>query len=148
MKRDARLRGLSDDHHQALVLARRAIRAAQDTLREQTESWELVQERFATELEPHFEIEEERLLPQIEDLGEHALAQRVRMEHREIRDWIQASTEPLDVRLEHFGNALRKHVRFEERELFPVCERLLDSDSLEAVALAWRQAQNNRSVKP
>lgn len=120
MKRDARLQGLSSDHHRALVLAR-ALRSgtapALDALR--------------AELEPHFRIEEDVLLPALEAAGERALAERTRDDHTFLRS--APAGEALAERLE-------AHVRFEERELFPRCEAVLDGAVLDEVARRSRAA--------
>src|SRR5690606_13719040 len=64
MKRDERLRDLSDDHHSALVLARRARNAgAYAHSVKQGEVWGAVASAFAQDLAPHFAIEEQLLLP-------------------------------------------------------------------------------------
>ena len=79
MKRHPHLQPLSDDHHGALVLARRVALAAKQTPGRGalTKVWADLQDRFAQELEPHFRVEEERLFPQLEAAGERALAERL-----------------------------------------------------------------------
>lgn len=119
MKRDARLMGLSSEHHHALVLARRATRN-QLTLAE-------AQRRFDEELAPHFAVEEELLLPALRNAGAVELADRTRAEHAEIRAALARAD------LAELGRLLTEHVRFEERELFPACETLLAPSVLDAV---------------
>jgi hemerythrin-like domain-containing protein len=143
VKRHPYLQPLSDDHHGALVLARRiGLAAKQDPERPAlTSAWDDLQRRFARELEPHFRVEEERLLPQLEASGERALAARARADHARLREL--ARTEPDPVVAAQFADLLRRHVRFEERELFPRAERLLSLPVLEAAgraALAAREA--------
>ena len=143
MKRHPHLQPLSDDHHGALVLARRIARAAkQDPERPAlTQTWEDLQRRFARELEPHFRVEEDRLFPQLEASGESALAGRARADHKRLREL--ARSEPNPIVAAQFAELLQRHVRFEERELFPRAERLLPLSALEdagRAALAARQA--------
>jgi hypothetical protein len=134
MRRDPRLRPLSTDHHHALVLARDAQRAsvAQDP-RLLASVAERVREVFARELEPHFVIEEELLLPALEAIGEHALVARVREDHAALR--LAQDAEGLDTaqRLAAFATRLDAHVRFEERELFEVAQAKLGAAVLDAV---------------
>lgn len=128
MKRDPRLHGLSSDHHHALVLARRLLRATAQQRRDPVRI-EQVRERLERELAPHFAVEEELLLPALRAAGETEAVERTLAEHRTLRS---ALCEPGETdRLARFAELLTEHVRFEERELFPLCEahvpaRLLD----------------------
>jgi hemerythrin-like domain-containing protein len=141
VKRDDRLRDLSDDHHAALVLARRARNAgALAHVMKQREVWDAVARAFAQDLAPHFAIEERLLLPALTSVGEGALAERVRAEHVALRALLD-DPRALATRLSAFGDLLRDHVRFEEREVFPVAQEKLSSAALDAVALACRAAR-------
>jgi uncharacterized protein YeaO (DUF488 family) len=119
MKRDPRLHGLSSDHHRALALAR-ALRAEGATLA-----------GVMAELEPHFRIEEDVLLPALDAAGERALADRVREDHAFLRTCPAPAA---------FAARMADHVRFEERELFPRCEAVLDGAVLDEVARRSRAA--------
>ncbi len=143
MRRHPHLQPLSDDHHAALVLARRiGLAARQDPERDAlTKAWSGLRRRFARELEPHFRVEEEQLFPQLESRGEHALVERARADHARLRELVH--TEPDPVVAAQFAELLHRHVRFEERELFPRAESLLPLPVLEAAgraALAAREA--------
>ncbi len=118
MKRDERLRGLSVEHHHALVLARALEGGA---------AVPDLTARFATELEPHFRIEEEVLLPALAAAGGAALVARTLDDHGALRRLVREHAAA-------FGRRLREHVRFEERELFPACEAQLDPTVLAEVA--------------
>jgi formiminotetrahydrofolate cyclodeaminase len=143
VRRHPHLQPLSDDHHSALVLARRTRLAAErcrdgSTL---TKTWEDVTRRFASELEPHFRVEEERLFPQLESTGERPLVERARADHARLRQLVRVGPD-LDATME-FAELLHRHVRFEERELFPRAESLLALPTLEAAgraAVAAREA--------
>lgn len=141
MKRDDRLRDLSDDHHSALVLARRA-RSAADCVHaaQRREVWDDVVRAFARDLAPHFAIEERLLWPALVSAGEGALAERMRADHERLRGLLD-DPRPDTLRLSEFGALLRDHVRFEERELFPVAQERLPDDVLDAVALACRASR-------
>ena len=138
MKRDRRLRQLSDDHHQALVLARRATSAASVKPETLAALWDEVTRRFHGELAPHFSIEEKHMLPALERAGCAALAKRTRDEHAELRRIVIDDGHDLAIRLERFGTLLRDHVRFEERLVFEAVQERLSDAALEAVSEACR----------
>lgn len=131
MKRDPRLRGLSSQHHQALVLARALI---QEPLDWSLEHGLAFGERFDVELEPHFRIEDEVLLPALRRAGAVALAERTHIDHAFLRETVLAARRGDRVAARAFGERLGEHVRFEERELFPACEALLSDEVLAEVA--------------
>ena len=138
MKRDARLHGLSSDHHHALVLAR--------SLAERKREWTHADgvdlgRRFISELEPHFRIEEDLLLPALRHRGATTLVDRTVEDHAFLRSRVEAARSGDGVAARAFADRLRDHVRFEERGLFPACEELLPDDVLEAVA---RRAPHTR----
>ena len=137
MKRIAELRDLSDDHHGALVLARRCAQAASgDAARAET-VWREVRAAFASQLEPHFEIEERLLLPALEAIGEPGRADRIREDHASLRA-LAGLAAPSPAQLERFGRALEAHVRFEERDVFEVAQARLPAAALGAIAAACR----------
>lgn len=136
MKRDPRLRGLSSEHHHALVLARR--------VRAQATSWTAADDgadladRFARELAPHFALEESVLLTALHASGDAALialATRTEEDHAFLRQSIAAARGAAsEAILLAFADRLEAHVRFEERELFPACEAYLAASVLDEVA--------------
>jgi hemerythrin-like domain-containing protein len=131
MHRHPHLHGLSSDHHDALVLARELERAAAGWTRADGEA---LAARFARELEPHFRIEEELLLPALEACGGVALAERTRADHAALRAELRAAAAGDGAAVARFAARLFEHVRFEERELFPACERELAAELLAEVA--------------
>lgn len=133
VKRSQELIELTREHHAALVLARRAIVAARDASAARTLAAELT-EIFARELEPHFILEEQTLLPALRDAGEYARTTRTLDEHRQLRALAQAGASGDTASLLSFGLLLEAHVRFEERELFPLAEAILPAKVLAAVA--------------
>ena len=125
MKRDSRLAGLSADHHRALVLARRLESGAGDVAE--------LRASFDRELEPHFALEEDVLLPALRQIGEVALSRRTKEEHDHLRSALRRVEAGELTALKDFASALATHVRFEERELFPACEEHLPSTTLDQV---------------
>lgn len=140
MKRSAVLTPLSHDHHQALAVALRLRRAelAEDAVADFQQFWR-------GHGQTHFRIEEEVLLPIWARLGNADPAQvaRIANEHLEIRKLAhEIQSEPASlgtVRL--LGERLQSHVRYEERELFPLIEADLGEDALAVLAAAVEQAE-------
>jgi hemerythrin-like domain-containing protein len=135
MKRDPRLHGLSSEHHHSLVLVQR-IRAwlSRADLETEQEFLEQVFSRFSAELEPHFAAEEELLLPDLTGTIERDLAVRTTAEHQMMRELARdAKAGQLDA-LRAFADVLEAHVRFEEQQLYPLCERVIPDERLVEVA--------------
>ena len=138
MRRVAELRDLSDDHHTGLVLARRCRQAGRAGSNLSPEHmWEQVLEAFSRHLEPHFQIEDQHLLPALEAIGEMALAQRVRDDHTALRG-LRQSQAPSRSLLARFGELLESHIRYEERQVFETVQDRLPARSLQAIAAACR----------
>ena len=126
MKRNPVLQPLSREHHTALALAKACERAAiSEDVALVKRTCQRVISVFSNELEPHFQTEEVSLLPLLPGKDTQPLATRTLADHQQLRGLIE-SLHMNDVRaLENFGKCLTAHVRFEERELFPVLESLL-----------------------
>lgn len=133
MKRDPRLRGLSSDHHQALVLAQLLRRAS--TPEERALAAATLVERFERELEPHFRLEELRLLPALREVGEHAMVERTEIDHAYLREGVARVKRGEEVDLRAYGTRLDAHVRFEERELFERAQACLSSSVLDEIGV-------------
>lgn len=133
MKRHEKLRDLSDDHHTALVIARRCKRASEA---ETAEIGAAVAAALESHFEPHFAIEERWLVPGLDALGADAVARRLLEEHARLRA-LGAAPGDLET-LREFGIQLEAHVRYEEREVFAKYQERLPKETLEAVAEACR----------
>jgi len=126
MKRDAALVPLARDHHEALVLARRACKAGAglDDLREEVlQCW---RDRIA----PHFGIEERVLFPALAAAGGQVAVEKALQQHARLRAAVDEVHAGDATALAVWGAAMTEHVRFEDRELFPLAERLLDLGAL------------------
>lgn len=126
MKRHQNLQALSREHHSALQLALKAKRAAMsgDQAKIDTTAAACVA-AFSAELNPHFEIEETTLLPLLLEVGEDKLMAKVERDHKALRCLAVQMERPDAKTLRSFAELLTSHVRFEEREMFVVIERLL-----------------------
>lgn len=140
MKRAEALRPLSREHLDALLAAKRLSEAGD--LEEAQQAflgfWESDGRR-------HFRVEEEVLLP---SWAKHAEVDRpgvARMldEHLAIRREalrLAAGESSLEEARE-LGRLLHDHVRFEERQLFPIVEAALDAAGLADLAAAIEEAE-------
>ena len=128
MKRSSYLRDLSSDHHQALNLAREILKEFSGN-----SSMEpliaRVRRDYREKLAPHFEREEQTILPELKKLGESALVERTLEDHRLLGHLIEHLDDPSAI-LE-FAAALKAHVRFEERILFQTMQRIWDEKGVE-----------------
>ena len=144
MKRAPELRYLSDHHHQGLVQARRLRRAA--TGEERTapkETAEAFLKFWQEETTAHFREEEEVLLPILARYGGGAgrgpVAQML-AQHAQIRGLVMELSDEArkgvvkPETLEGLGELLETHIRLEEREVFPLIEKVLPEEGLAEVA--------------
>jgi len=140
-KRHPSLIPLSHDHHHGLALALRCRKHALGQLnpgdRQSLEGCATEVYRFLeSALLPHFDAEEKILFPA---LSEHAqcrpLATQLENEHDKFRAHLSRDSRPVELRkfLFDFGDLLERHIRLEERELFPMFEELMPPDEAERV---------------
>ncbi|MDH4234151.1 MAG: hemerythrin domain-containing protein [Gallionella sp.] len=126
MKRNPALQPLSREHHTALTLAKACERAARSGVAEQVSAaCQRAIRAYAIELEPHFLIEEQSLLPLLESAETQRLVQRTLADHQQLQALLKDLQQSNAYALERFGACLSAHVRFEERELFPALESVL-----------------------
>jgi hemerythrin-like domain-containing protein len=131
MKRHPALIPLSHDHHHALVEARRLRRVA-DTHESAAVATAFLR-FFAEDTVPHFREEEELLFPRVVDFEEaRELLVQALLEHQRLHaltarlQRIVTTGGAADGVMRELGELLEAHVRLEERQLFPLIERLLD----------------------
>ena len=142
MKRSESLTTLSRDHHKALYQAMRLRRAGEDDLAEiRGEALEFWSSHGAL----HFRIEEELLLPGFArhaDPDQEAVI-RVLLDHVWLRQRFAALGEGrLDLAAtRELGERLGRHVRHEERVLFPLIESALPDEELAALGRAIAAAE-------
>jgi iron-sulfur cluster repair protein YtfE (RIC family) len=152
MTRHPSLVPLSHDHHHGLALALRCRKQALgqirpmgvEGLRERAKEFHVF---FSSNLVRHFRAEEEILFPLISSLvpESQAIIDRLLKDHDEIR----AASNRLESEraagkiLFDLGDLLERHIRTEERELFPLFERHVGITEAEGAAeeirkiLAW-----------
>lgn len=140
MKRSPELTPLSHDHHAALFLAQRLRRAAavSDVRTEALSYWE----EHGRE---HFREEEDILLPAWFDrdpAADRAMAARIADEHLRIRTGMERLARDEPETTHELGELLDRHVRFEEREVFPLIEAGLDEEALAELGRRLAQAHD------
>jgi len=126
MKRHPTLIPLSHDHHHALVEARRLRRAADRDDDPEPVAAAFV-EFFAAVSVPHFREEEETLFPLVATVDEaRPLVVEALLDHQRLHALVAELRRSRDVRqpMREIGELLEAHVRREERELFPLIERV------------------------
>lgn len=137
MRRDVRLQELSRDHHRALVLARFIKAVCVGECLEDDVA--IARERFASEIIPHFRVEE-LLLSALEGCGVDHLVTRTRSEHATMLRLVEDARATDPAPLAALAQLMVEHVRFEERELYAACEERLAGDVLDAIARAHADA--------
>lgn len=142
MARGPTLIRLSHDHHHGLALALRCRKQALGQMKPM--GMEGLKERatevrnfFAQSLERHFLAEEGILFPAIDARSpeSHSVIEALIEDHQKIRSAAQSLENRVDVakNLFDFGDLLERHIRREERELFPLFEKHVTEDEAKRV---------------
>ncbi len=131
MKRAAALVPLSREHHDALVFARRAMAASSD-VSAATTCRDNILDLWDATIESHLQSEEASLLPALTAAGAKDAALTAQTHHDELRRLTRCLRDGDLSAIGPWGEAMRDHVHFEERELFPLAQRLLDLPALTA----------------
>jgi hemerythrin-like domain-containing protein len=143
MKRHAALQPLSRDHHVALVAAQQLRRA---TPADAAAVRDAFLEFWHEHGQQHFRVEEDVLLPAFATYGDPTDERIVRMlvDHVRIRASALAlerdATADVDA-LQELGAELERHVRLEEREVFPMIEAALPPAAAEELVTAVLRAE-------
>ena len=140
MKRHPALYQLSHDHHQGLILAQQLkkgtpqYKGMPSTLEGKKE---YAISLYRTELVKHFEDEEKILFPSVikRDDEVDKLIEEVISEHRKMESLVKDLMRKSDVTdlLDELGRLLEKHIRKEERKLFPKIEEILSEGELKTI---------------
>lgn len=141
MKRSPELTPLSHSHHKGLFTAKQ-LRQAEDldaAVAALIEFWEIHGDQ-------HFAIEEQVLLPAwlaLDPDADPELARRVASEHLELRVMVRRARrgEVTLEQLQRCGDDISTHIRFEERELFPMIEAALGDADLKQLGAELAEAE-------
>jgi hemerythrin-like domain-containing protein len=145
VKRGDFLRALSRDHHQGLSVALRLKRTTSATAREHRQRF---LDFWRAEGRRHFRVEEEVLLPAYarhSEVDEPAVV-RVLTEHVDLRRRaidLEANERPEVDQLNELGERLQRHIRHEERVLFPKIEAAIPEGELGDLAEAIERAEGS-----
>ena len=115
LKRAIELQPLSHDHHHGLQLCWK-IRTGFSRKIELERIKKYADWFFVTHLEPHFELEENYIFTVLD--SSHELVKQALTDHRRLKR-LFTQTSDLEKALGRIEEELEKHIRFEERVLFP-----------------------------
>ena len=148
---------LSHDHHHGLALALRCRKQALGQLRPMgvkglKERAGEFREFFANQLVPHFRAEEEVLFPQMRALvpeSESIIEQLIR-DHQQLRAAMPQleSGVGLGKLVFDLGDLLERHIRKEERELFPLFEQHVGETGVETIEDEIKKILDARPISP
>lgn len=147
MKRNKNLHPLSWQHHSGLLIARR-IKKGVANGSDITVIAHYMESMWNEHLNPHFKLEEDHLLPPMENLTEAAeLIERFNEEHALMRKQIQEILcKPTYAKLEEFSMTLTNHIHFEEKEFFPLAERIIPEKELDRIGRFFHEAYAEKQV--
>jgi hemerythrin-like domain-containing protein len=145
-RRHAGLIPLTHDHHHALAQIRRLIVSAQDEGQDLLEQSREFLDFFRDDTINHFREEEEIVFPlAIDDARAKPLLARVMVEHLEIHALVArlevqiAEGQVTQDTATQVAEALERHIRLEESEVFPLLEVVVSDDQLSTIQLSVRR---------
>jgi len=140
MKRHDSLAPLSREHHAALILARLLQKGAPAFKGLPTDTAGKAKyaiQFYRDELIPHFAAEENIVLSRVKGVDDKLdrLTEDIFREHKELRLLFDTilNTDHLEDHLDSLGFALEKHIRKEERELFPLIQDTCSESMLDGI---------------
>ncbi len=153
--RHASLIPLTQDHHQGLALALRCRKQALGQIRPM--GAEGLRERakefvafYASNLVPHFRAEEEVLFPLLRSAvpGSGEMIDELVRDHAQIRAAIPQFESGIGLAKLIFdlGDLLERHIRKEERELFPLFEQHVEGENAETAGVEIKKILQSVSM--
>ncbi len=137
MKRHKSLETLSFEHHDALVVALRIKKGLSKHIDLQPVA-EYALHIYKEHLRHHFEQEEKTLQEPLLGNPESVTAiERMMDEHErfaEIIEFLELQKGERKQLLKEFAELLEAHIRFEERTLFPLAEKIIPEGQLETIS--------------
>jgi hemerythrin-like domain-containing protein len=137
MTRGDELKPLSWDHHHGLVLAFRLKRGMNKGADKQVMT-DYILHAWHNTLHRHFSKEEEFLVEPLKKYSRNGkeLIGKLKIEHtffKELLGKIEQRDKNLFSSIQDFAEALEKHIRFEERDLFPAVEKSIPPKLLQKI---------------
>ncbi|RPI19752.1 MAG: hemerythrin domain-containing protein [Ignavibacteriae bacterium] len=137
MERHKSLISLSSEHHHGLVTAQKlkyGYKPSSSTDTEMTvdDKKEMLLKFSDEYIHKHFRLEEEILVPYLPD---NEIIKRMLDEHVKMYEllYVIEVSDPDEALLNQYGEKLEAHIRFEERELFPLVEKSLTEEQLNEI---------------
>jgi len=146
LKRHVSLQPFSRDHYVGLVQAQHLMQSADAGPDQRRKALDEFLQAWAGEISVHFD-DEERLLPQF--LSGDPL-DRLRREHEVLRGLAgtarqrAGAPDPGAAWVRELGQLLSDHIRWEERELFPLIERSASPEKLEHLTAETARIEQSR----
>ena len=129
MKRHEALQPLSREHHHGLLLCWK-IRTGLSKNVSPERIKKYVEWFYSEHIEAHFEVEEQHIFPL---LGmNHQMVKKAMAEHRRLKR-LFTGEEEVEKSLSRIEDELERHIRYEERELFPKIQETASEEQLEMV---------------
>jgi Hemerythrin HHE cation binding domain. len=143
IKRSQALVSFSKDHHFGLLLVWKIRQGLAKAVNNERIS-DYILFFFKGDLEKHFKEEEELLFCRLP--VEDALRKKAEEDHQAIYNLVTAIGSKKDDTnlLNQFANALEKHIRFEERELFNHLQNNIPANMLDEIA--GRISNNSKTI--
>ncbi|SKB29909.1 hemerythrin domain-containing protein [Daejeonella lutea] len=145
MKRHESLAPLSREHHGALILARllqKGAPAYKGLPADPAGKARYALQFYENELTQHF-IYEEKMVPVLKDINPKLddMLREMSEEHVILRELFSQLNNPKDLsaQLDKLGKALEKHVRKEEREIFPLIQDSCDPHLLSKISTLFHE---------
>ncbi len=129
IKRSRQLSPLSRDHHNGLLLGWKIKQGIRNGTDKKIIAG-YIKWFWQNDLEEHFREEEEILAPYLKG---NDLVQRMFHEHLQIKGFIHHESMENEEALNKLALLVSDHIRFEERELFPLAEKLITEEDLNQI---------------
>lgn len=129
MKRHEALQPLSREHHQGLLLCWK-IRTGLSNNVSPERIKKYVEWFYKAHIEPHFEAEENHIFPLLGT--KHEMVKKALADHRRLKR-LFTDTEEVEKSLSRIEDELERHIRYEERELFPKIQETATEEQLKLV---------------
>lgn len=136
MKRADQLQPLSREHHLGLVISRHAKECAND-VEEIAKHWTALTDYINQNMTHHFKVEDDLLLAKLEPY-QHSHSQvaevieQITEQHHKLYQLVDLPSLSA-AKVQELATTLYDHIRFEERELFPLAQRILSEQELDAI---------------
>ena len=132
LKRHGGLQPLSREHHQGLILALNVDKGIKKGIAVDRIVKYII-DHYEQLLKPHFEFEEKEVFTFLPKANE--FRQKAEQQHEAIERIVQGLNSINDCK--NFSDLLRKHIRFEERELFELIQKHVAPEELDHLIGKW-----------